>query len=70
MKAYIDIIKKILSQGIVKQNRTGQDALTIAGAMFEHDMEEGFPLLTTKKIPFRLVSSELEFFLKGYTDKN
>jgi len=37
--------------------------------MFEHDMAEGFPLLTTKKVPFRLVSSELEFFIRGITDK-
>ncbi len=38
--------------------------------MFKHDMSEGFPLLTTKAVPFRLVSSELEFFIKGITDKN
>jgi thymidylate synthase len=37
--------------------------------MFEHDMAKGFPLLTTKKTPFRLVASELEFFVKGITDK-
>jgi len=37
--------------------------------MFEHDMSEGFPLLTTKKVPFRLVATELEFFIKGITDK-
>jgi thymidylate synthase len=49
MKAYLDIVGKILSQGVCKKNRTGIDALTIAGAMFEHDMALGFPLLTTKK---------------------
>jgi thymidylate synthase len=69
MKAYLDIVEKILSQGVCKKNRTGVDALTIAGAMFEHDMALGFPLLTTKKVPFRLVSSELEFFIRGITDK-
>jgi thymidylate synthase len=69
MKAYLDIVRKIINQGFRKQNRTGVDALTIAGAMFEHDMDEGFPLLTTKKIPFRLVASELEFFIQGITDK-
>ncbi|MDR1574486.1 MAG: thymidylate synthase, partial [Treponema sp.] len=52
-----------------KQNRTGVDALTIAGAMFGHDMAEGFPLLGTKRVPFRLVASELEFFIRGITDK-
>jgi len=69
MKAYIDIVQKILTLGFRKPNRTGIDALTIAGAMFEHDMAEGFPLLTTKKVPFRLVASELEFFIRGITDK-
>jgi thymidylate synthase len=69
MKAYLDIVEKILTQGFRKPNRTGVDALTIAGAMFEHDMADGFPLLTTKKVPFRLVASELEFFIRGITDK-
>jgi thymidylate synthase len=69
MKAYLDIVQNILDRGFRKTNRTGVDALTIAGAMFEHDMAEGFPLLTTKKVPFRLVVSELEFFIRGITDK-
>jgi thymidylate synthase len=69
MKAYLDIVQKILENGFRKTNRTGIDALTIAGAMFEHDMAEGFPLLTTKKVPLRLVASELEFFIRGITDK-
>jgi len=69
MKAYLDIVQKILDIGFRKTNRTGIDAITIAGAMFEHDMAEGFPLLTTKKVPFRLVASELEFFIRGITDK-
>jgi len=69
MKAYLDIIKKILDHGTLKKNRTGIDAITLAGVMFEHDMSEGFPLLTTKKMPFRLIASELEFFIKGITDK-
>jgi len=69
MKAYLDIVQKILDGGFRKKNRTGTDALTMAGAMFEHDMACGFPLLTTKKVPFRLVASELEFFINGITDK-
>jgi thymidylate synthase len=69
MKAYLDIIRKILDNGVRKENRTGMDAISIAGAMFEHDMEDGFPLLTTKQVPFRLISSELEFFVQGRTDK-
>lgn len=69
MKSYLDIVQYILENGVVKHNRTGVDAITIPGAMFQHDMEDGFPLLTTKSIPFRLIASELEFFIKGITDK-
>ncbi|NCO97395.1 MAG: thymidylate synthase [Candidatus Aenigmarchaeota archaeon CG_4_10_14_0_8_um_filter_37_24] len=69
MKPYLDIIKKILKEGVRKENRTGVDTIAIAGSMFEHDMSKGFPLLTTKTVPFKLVASELEFFIKGLTDK-
>lgn len=69
MQAYLDIVKNVLTNGQEKTDRTGTGTLAIAGAMFQHDMSKGFPLLTTKKIPFRLVASELEFFIKGITDK-
>lgn len=70
MKNYLEIVKKILDIGEQKNNRTGVDAITIAGAMFEHNMAQGFPLLTTKKMPFKLIATELEFFIKGFSDKN
>ncbi|MDO8581478.1 MAG: thymidylate synthase [bacterium] len=69
MKSYLDIVEKILTKGHEESNRTGVNAVKIAGAMFEHDMAEGFPLLTTKKMGIRLIASELEFFIKGLTDK-
>lgn len=69
MKAYLDIVRKVLDTGIRKENRTGVDALTVPGCYFEHDMSEGFPLLTTKKMPFKVIASELEFFIRGLTDK-
>ncbi len=69
MKSYLDIVKHILDKGEKKENRTGTDTISVAGVMFKHDMADGFPLLTTKKVPFRLISSELEFFIKGITDK-
>ena len=68
-KNYLKIVNQILNFGKWKQNRTGIKTLAIAGAMFEHDMKEGFPLLTTKKMPFKVIASELEFFIKGKTDK-
>lgn len=69
MKQYLNIVKNILDTGEIKDNRTGVDTIAIAGAMFEHDMSKGFPLLTTKKVPFKCVATELEFFIKGITDK-
>jgi thymidylate synthase len=69
MKAYLDIVKNIINNGVLKKNRTGVDTIAVAGVMFEHNMEDGFPLLTTKSVPLRLVASELEFFIKGITDK-
>jgi thymidylate synthase len=69
MKAYLDIVRNVLENGEKIETRQGTAAYTIAGAIFEHDMSKGFPLLTTKKMPFRLIASELEFFIKGITDK-
>ena len=70
MKTYLDIVKTILEKGTKKEDRTGTGTISISGMMFQHDLSEGFPLLTTKKVPMRLIASELEFFIKGITDKN
>jgi len=69
MKQYFDIINKVLTEGVQTPNRTGIDTIAIPGTIFQHNMKDGFPLLTTKKMPYRLVTSELEFFIKGITDK-
>ena len=69
MRTYLDIVKKVLESGEKVDTRQGTPAYTIAGAIFEHDMSLGFPLLTTKKVPFRLIATELEFFINGITDK-
>lgn len=69
MKAYLDIVRKILDEGVDTSNRTGIDTRAITGALFEHNMSEGFPLLTTKKTPHKSIRSELEFFIGGHTDK-
>lgn len=68
-KEYFRLLNTILEKGRLKKNRTGINTIGVSGGMFQHDMEEGFPILTTKKVPFRLVSSELEFFIKGLSDK-
>jgi thymidylate synthase len=69
MQTYLDIVRNILEHGEKKDDRTGTGTIAIAGAMFQHDMSKGFPMLTTKKVPFKVVASELEFFIKGLTDK-
>lgn len=70
MQSYLDIVQTILDHGVEEQNRTGTPAKKIAGAFFMHDMSLGFPMLTTKSVPFKVVASELEFFIKGLTDKH
>jgi thymidylate synthase len=66
---YLNLIDTILKNGILKENRTGVSAYTIAHTMLQHDMQNGFPLLTTKKMGIKSISAELEFFIKGLTDK-
>ena len=51
MKSYLNIVKNILENGIEKADRTGTCIKSVAGVIFEHDMSQGFPLLTTKKCP-------------------
>lgn len=69
MKQYLEILQKIVDEGVWKQNRTGIKTKSITGAMFSHDMREGFPALTTKKLAFKTMSVELEGFIKGITSK-
>lgn len=69
MRAYLDLVERVLSQGEKKNNRTGVPALTLVGAMVEHDMSRGFPAVTTKKLAFKTMLVELEGFIKGVTEK-
>ncbi|MFH1890187.1 MAG: thymidylate synthase [Candidatus Kuenenbacteria bacterium] len=69
MKQYLEIVKNVLEHGEKKDDRTGVGTISLPGSMFQHNMSQGFPILTTKKIPYGLVKTELEFFIKGITDK-
>ena len=69
MRPYTAIVRDIMVKGTLSENRTGVPAYSVPGAIFQHNMSEGFPLLTTKKMPFGRIASELEFFIKGLTDK-
>lgn len=69
MKSYLNILQKIVDEGVWKQNRTGIKTKSITGHMFEHDMKTGFPAVTTKKLAFKTMAVELEGFIKGITSK-
>lgn len=68
-KQYLELLENVLKKGTVKKNRTGTSAITYIPTMVQHDMSEGFPLITTKKMGVKSISAELEFFIKGLTDK-
>ena len=69
MKQYLDLLKLIFEEGELIPNRTGISAYTYPHAMIRHNMADGFPLLTTKKMAWKSIKVELEFFIKGLTDK-
>jgi thymidylate synthase len=68
-KVYLDLVGQILVTGKEKSDRTGVGTLSIPHASLSFDLAEGFPLLTTKKVPFKVVKVELEGFLKGIKSK-
>jgi thymidylate synthase len=65
---YLRLLKDILDNGIEKQDRTGTGTVSIFGRQIRHKMSEGFPLLTTKKMAFKTMVTELLWFLKGDTN--
>lgn len=67
-QAYLDLGKKILDEGTTKSDRTGTGTKSIFGHQMRFDLSKGFPLLTTKRVPFGLIKSELLWFLKGDTN--
>ena len=65
MKAYLDLVNRVLSEGVPRPNRTGERTLGVFGGEFVHDMRSGFPLLTTKRVNIAAVISELLGFIAG-----
>lgn len=68
MKQYLDLGQKILNEGHIKNDRTNTGTKSIFGYQMRVDLAAGFPLLTTKRVPFGLIKSELLWFLKGDTN--
>jgi len=67
-KTYTDLLQDILDNGVEKKDRTGTGTLSVFGRQIRHKMSEGFPLLTTKKMPFKTITTELLWFLRGDTN--
>ena len=67
-KQYTDLLQDILDNGVTKQDRTGTGTISVFGRQIRHNMKDGFPLLTTKKMPFKTIVTELLWFLRGDTN--
>jgi thymidylate synthase len=67
-KSYTDLLQDILDNGVEKKDRTGTGTISIFGRQIRHKMSDGFPLLTTKKMPFKTIVTELLWFLRGDTN--
>jgi len=67
-KQYTDLLQDILDNGVTKSDRTGTGTISVFGRQIRHKMSEGFPLLTTKKMAWKTMVTELLWFLRGDTN--
>ncbi len=68
MKQYLDVLKKIMEEGIDRPDRTGVGSRAVFGVPMRFKMSDGFPAVTTKKLAFEVVKAELLWFLSGSSD--
>ncbi|MFM4943520.1 thymidylate synthase [Aeromonas bivalvium] len=68
MKAYLELLQDIMDSGTVKGDRTGTGVKSVFGRQIRHNLADGFPLLTTKKLHFKSIANELIWFLSGDTN--
>ena len=68
MRAYLDLMQRILDEGVAQADRTGVGTLSVFGHQMRFDLSKGFPLITTKKLHLRSIIIELLWFLRGDTN--
>lgn len=69
MKQYQELLKHILADGTRHEDRTGVGTISVFGYQTRYDLRQGFPIVTTKRVPFRWVAEELFWFLSGDTNE-
>jgi len=67
-KSYQELVREVLNSGAGKTDRTLTGTISVFGKQIRHKMSDGFPLLTIKRVPFKVMATELEWFLQGGTN--